>query len=166
MLRPTRWPCVIIQKTTVCDIYPLVQTVHRAEVCSELCGIRTTTTPAPEELGLCEVVAPVRGSPQRVRVTDGQVLAFEDRLHYVNDQTSARREALGAVRATAVLQHRSLVIHGQVRGFRQWHFVTVYLKQEPSLKYGVENLSEDGLWLLCSGIWSRVFWWTDTNILD
>ena len=119
--------------------------MHRAEVCSVLCGIRTTTTPAPEELGLCEVVAPVRGSPQRVRVTDGQVLAFEDRLHYVNDQTSARREALGAVRATAVLEHRSLVIHGQVRGFRQRHLVTVYLKKGPSLNYGVENLSEDGL---------------------
>lgn len=119
--------------------------MHRAEVRSELCGIRTTTTPAPEELGLCEVVAPVRGSPQRVRVTDGQVLAFGDRLHYMNDQTSARREALGAVRATAVLQHRSIVIHGQVRRFRQRHLVTVYLKQEPSLNYGAENLSEDGL---------------------
>lgn len=134
MLRPTRWQCVIIQKTTVCDSYPLVQTVHRAEVCSELCGISTTTTPAPEELGLCEVVAPVRGSPQRVRVTDGQVLAFEDRLHYVNDQTPARREALGAVRATAVLKHRSFVIHGQVRGFRQRHLVTVYLKTRTQLE--------------------------------
>jgi hypothetical protein len=145
MLRPTALHCVIIQKTTVCDSYPLVQTVHRTEVCSKLCGIRATTTPAPEELGLCEVVAPVRGSPQRIRVTDGQVLAFEDRLHYVNDQTSVRREALGAVRVTAVLQHRGLVIHGQVRGFRQRHLVTVYLQQKPSLNYGVENLPEGGL---------------------
>lgn len=52
MLRPTALHCVTIQKTTVYDSYPLVQTVHRAEVCSKLCGIRTTTTPAPEELGL------------------------------------------------------------------------------------------------------------------
>jgi hypothetical protein len=166
MLRHARWHCVIIQTTTVCDSYPLVQTVHRAEVCSVLCGIRTTTTPAPEELGLCEVVTPVRGSPQCVRVADGQVLAFADRLHYVNDQTSARREALVAVRATAVLQQRSLVIHGQVRGFRQRHLVTVYLKKIPSLNYDVENLSEDGLWLLFSGIWNRVFWYRNTNILD
>jgi hypothetical protein len=71
------------------------------------------------------------------------VLAFEDRLFYVNDQTSGRREALGAVRATAVFQHRSFLIHGHVRGFRRRHLVTVYLKQEPSLDYGVENLSED-----------------------
>ena len=134
-----------MQKTTVCDSYPLVQTAHRAEVCSELCGIRTATTPAPEEFSLCEVVAPVRGSPQRVRVTDGQVLAFEDRLHCVNDQTSTRREALGAVRPTAVLQHRSLVIHGQVRGFCQRYLVAVYLKHEPSLNYDVETLPEDGL---------------------
>lgn len=78
-------------------------------------------------------MAPVRGSPQRIRVADGQVLAFEHWLHYVNQQTSVSREALGAVWAAAVLQHRSLVIHGQVRRIRQRHLVTVYLQQKPSL---------------------------------
>ena len=152
MLPPTRLHCVIIQKTTVCDSYPLVQTVHRTEVCSELCGIRTAITPAPEELGLCEVVTPVSCSPQRVCVTDRQVLAFEDGLYYVYDETAARLETLGAVRTTAVLQHGSLVIHCQVRGLRQRHLMTVDLKQEPSMNCGVETFPEKGLGLLCSGI--------------
>jgi hypothetical protein len=80
------------------------------------------------------------------------MLAFEDGLNCVNDQTAARREALGAVWATAVLHHGRLVIHCQVRGLCQRHLMSVYLKQENSMKYSVENFPEKGLGLLYSGI--------------
>lgn len=141
MLPPARLNCVTVHKATVHDSYPLVQTAHRTEVSSELGGIRTAVTSTPEELGLCEVVASVGGSPQRVCVTDGQVLPFEDWLHYVNDQTAAWRKALGAVRATAVFEQGSLVVNRQVRGLRQGHLVTVHLRQESSVNYGVEHFS-------------------------
>lgn len=79
---------------------------------------------------------PLSGSPQRVRVRNGQMFSFCDcRISGPDQQVAVARECLRTVGQAAVLQHGTRVVDGHVRRIGQRYFVPVDLDDTAHPEY-------------------------------
>lgn len=119
----------IFIKATPYFILPVL-TFQGTEECAKLRRIQTPLAVAPEELGLVQVVPPVGGSPKRIRVADTQVVPLLYVCSSRNQDATLVRKALGAVRATIVLEHGSGLVDGHVWRFGKRDFMGINLKKK------------------------------------